>query len=125
MQVLDFDKMLGEKRARLDEQEWDLELRTAALAEAQAQWINPWDYRDELMEFVELQRLLQDVEVDHVTEAGWVAALVREVSQVLENVGMPPIPGIPRDPCTGSDVLEAVDVILERVKEAYNSGPSP
>jgi hypothetical protein len=125
MQVLNFDKMLGEKRARLDEQERDLELRTAALAEAQAQWINPWDYRDELMEFVELQRLLQDVEVDHVTEAGWVAALVREVSQVLENVGMPPIPGIPRDPCTGSDVLEAVDVILERVKEAYNSGPSP
>jgi hypothetical protein len=35
-QVLNFDKMLGEKRARLDEREWDLELRTVALAEAQA-----------------------------------------------------------------------------------------
>jgi hypothetical protein len=36
-QVIDFDKMLGEKRARLDDQEWDLELHTATLA----QGINP------------------------------------------------------------------------------------
>jgi hypothetical protein len=33
-QVLNFDKMFGEKRARLDEQERDLELCTTALAEA-------------------------------------------------------------------------------------------
>jgi peptide deformylase len=39
-QVLDFNKMLGEKRARLDEWEWDLELRTTAMAEAQAWGIN-------------------------------------------------------------------------------------
>jgi hypothetical protein len=39
-QVLDLDKMLGEKRVRLDEQEWDLELCMAVLAEAQAQGIS-------------------------------------------------------------------------------------
>jgi hypothetical protein len=53
-QVLDFDKMLGEKRARLDEQEWDLELHMAALAEQQAQGINLRDNSYELMEFIEL-----------------------------------------------------------------------
>jgi hypothetical protein len=51
--------------------------------------------------------------------------LVREVSEVLENLGLPPIPGIPWDPCTVSDVLAAVDVILELVKEAYDSGHGP
>jgi hypothetical protein len=60
-QVLNFDKMLGEKRARLYERELDLELCMAALAEAQARGINPWDNRDELMEFVELRQQLQDV----------------------------------------------------------------
>jgi hypothetical protein len=120
-QVLDFDKMLGEKRARLDDREWDLELRTATLARG----INPWDNRDELMEFVELWRLLQDIKTDRITEVSWLAALVREVSQVLENLGLPPIPRIPWDPRTAGDVLGAVDVILECVKEAYDSGHGP
>jgi hypothetical protein len=44
---------------------------------------------------------------------------------VLEDLGMSPIPGIPRDPRMSDDVLEAVDVILERVKEAYNSSHNP
>jgi hypothetical protein len=40
-QVLNFDKMLGEKRAKLDEWEQDLVLCTVALAEAQTRGINP------------------------------------------------------------------------------------
>jgi hypothetical protein len=44
--------MMGERRARLDEWERDLELRTAALVEAQSRGINPQDNRDEVMEFV-------------------------------------------------------------------------
>jgi hypothetical protein len=95
------------------------------LAEAQSRGINPRDNCDELMEFIELRWLLQDIKVDRITEAGRLGALVREVSQVLENLGMPPIPGIPRDPRTVSDVLEAMDVILECVKEAYDSGHGP
>jgi hypothetical protein len=51
-QVLNFDKMMGERRAMLDEWERDLELRTAALVEAQSRGINPQDNRDEVMEFV-------------------------------------------------------------------------
>jgi hypothetical protein len=94
-QVLDLDKMLGEKRARLDEQEWDLELCMVALAEAQARGISSWDNCDELMEFIKLRRLLQDVKADRVTEVGQLATLVREVSQVLENLGLPPILEIP------------------------------
>jgi hypothetical protein len=38
---------------------------------------------------------------------------------------MPQIPGIPRDPRSASDVLGVVDVILERMKEAYDSGHDP
>jgi hypothetical protein len=45
---------VGEKRARLDEQERDLELCTMVLVEAQARGINPRDNHDELMEFIKL-----------------------------------------------------------------------
>jgi hypothetical protein len=124
-QVLNFDKMLGEKRAKLDGREQDLELSTATLAKVQARGINPRDNCDELMEFIMHQQLLQDVEMDCIIEAGWLAALDREVSQVLENLCLPPISGIPWDPHTAGDVLGAVDVILERMKEAYDSSHNP
>jgi hypothetical protein len=59
--------------------------------------------------------------VDHIVEAGRLATLVRDVSKVLEDLGMPPIPEIPRDLHTTGEVLEVVDVILEHLKEAYDS----
>jgi hypothetical protein len=65
------------------------------------------------MEFVELQRLLQDARVDRVTETGWLVILVSDVSKVLVNLDMPSITGIPLDSCTVGDILVAVDVILE------------
>jgi hypothetical protein len=77
------------------------------------------------MEFIELWRILQDIEVDCVVEAGRLTTLVRDVTQVLENLGMPPILRIPWDVCIASDVLGVVDVFLEHVKEAYNSGYIP
>jgi hypothetical protein len=51
--------------------------------------------------------------------------LVRDVSKVLEDHGMPPIPGITRDPRTAGNVLEVVDVSLERLKKAYDFGHNP
>jgi hypothetical protein len=71
---------------------------------------------------VELRRLLRYIEVNRVIKASRLATLVWEVSQVLENLGMPPIPGIPRDPHTTSDVLGAVDMILECLKGVYDFG---
>jgi hypothetical protein len=65
------------------------------------------------MEFVELQRVLQDTVVDHVVEAGRLATLVRDVSKVPADLGMPPIPEIPQDPRMAGDILEVVDVILD------------
>jgi hypothetical protein len=47
------------------------------------------------MEFIKLRRLLQDVGMIRIIEAGQLATLVREVSQVLENLVLPPIPRIP------------------------------
>jgi hypothetical protein len=66
---LGLDKMLREKKVELDRRERDLSLREAMLAEAQSQRQNPQDNREELMEFVELRRLLQDAKVDRVAEA--------------------------------------------------------
>jgi hypothetical protein len=37
--------------------------------------------------------------VDRVVEAGWLVTLVKDVSKVPEDLGMSPIPGIPRDSC--------------------------
>jgi hypothetical protein len=88
------------------------------LVEAQARGINPRDNHDELMEFIELRRLRQVIETDRITDASRLATLVREVSQVLESLGLPPIPGMPQEPCTTDDLLGALDVILEGVKEA-------
>jgi hypothetical protein len=122
---LGLDKILGEKKVELDGREQDHELREAVLVEAQNRGLNPRDNRDELMELIELRKLLQDTKADRVIEASWLATLVRDVSKVLQDHGMPPIPEISRDPCTAGDVLEAVDVILEHLKEAYNFDHSP
>jgi hypothetical protein len=51
------------------------------------------------MELVELQRLLQDPEADHITEAGRLVILVRDVSKVLVDLAMPPSRGSPPNPC--------------------------
>jgi hypothetical protein len=122
---LGLDKILGEEKVELDKRERDMGLRETVLVEAQTRGLNPRDNHNELMELVELQRLLQDTEVDCVIEACRLVTLVRDVSKVLEDHGMSPIPGIPRDPCTASDILGVVDIILEDVKEAYNSGYGP
>jgi hypothetical protein len=78
-----------------------------------------------LMEFIELRCFLRDVVADHAVKASRLAALVRDVSWVLENLGMPSMLGIPRDLRMADDVLGAVDVILEHVKGAYDSGCGP
>jgi hypothetical protein len=36
-----------------------------------------------------------------------------------------PILGVTWDPCTAGDILGAVDVILEHMKEVYDSGHDP
>jgi hypothetical protein len=77
------------------------------------------------MEFIELRWLLQDVKEVHVVEPSRLAALVGDMSQVLENLVMPPIPRISRDLHMASDFLGAVDVILECMKETYDSGHDP
>jgi hypothetical protein len=88
---LSLDKMLGEKKVKLDMRERDLELHE----EVQTQGLDPRVNYDELMEFVELRRLLQDTEVDCVFEVEWPATLVRDVSKVLVDLGLPPITKIP------------------------------
>jgi hypothetical protein len=85
----------------------------------------PQDIYEELMEFIKLQSLLEDTEVDHITEAGWLAILARDVAKVLVDLGKPPIPGIPRDPHMPGNILVVVDIILERLREAYASGNDP
>jgi hypothetical protein len=68
-------------------------LRETVLVEAQTRGLNPRDNHNELMELVELQRLLQDAEVDCVIEACRLVTLVRDVSKVLEDHGMSPPEG--------------------------------
>jgi hypothetical protein len=77
------------------------------------------------MELIEHHGLLRDAEVDRVIEAGRLVTLVRDVSKVLEDLGMSPNPGILWDLRMADDVLGAVDVILECVKEAYASSHGP
>jgi hypothetical protein len=52
-QSLNLDKMLGEKKAKLDRRERGLGLSEAALVETQSRSLNPRDNREELMNFVE------------------------------------------------------------------------
>jgi hypothetical protein len=122
---LGLDKMLGDKKVQLNGREWYLDLHEAELVEAQSWSLNPWDNREELMEFIKLHRCLKEAEVERVAEAGWLAILVRGASKVLVDLGMPPIPRIPWDPHMTDDVLEAVGTILECLWEAYSSGHDP
>jgi hypothetical protein len=65
------------------------------LVEARSRGLNPQDNREELVEVVELWRLLHDAEVDRVIEVRRLAILVRDVSKVQMDLGMLPILGIP------------------------------
>jgi hypothetical protein len=77
------------------------------------------------MEFIDIRRLLQDAEADCVVEAEQLATLVMDMSKVLVDLGMPPIPEISWDPCMSGDIPEVVDVIQEHLQEAYDSGLDP
>jgi hypothetical protein len=68
------------------------------------------------MELVELQWHLEEADVEHVAEVGRLAILVGDISKVLVDLGMPPIPRIVLDPCVADDVLEAMGTILERMR---------
>jgi hypothetical protein len=63
--------------------------------------------------------------VECVTEVKWLVILVGDISKVLVDLSMPPIPGIPRDPCMTDNILEAVSTILECLWEAYASDHGP
>jgi hypothetical protein len=117
--------MLGEKKVELDGREWDLSLPEVALVEVPSWAPNHQDNHEELMEFIELQKLLKDAEIERVIEVGRLAILVRDVCKVLVDLDMPPIPEIPQDPCMDGDVLEMVSIILEHLREAYASGHEP
>jgi hypothetical protein len=67
---LSLDKMLGEKKVELDGRERDLDLRDPVLVEAQSWGLNPLDNREELMEFVNLQRCLMEGMVENIAKAG-------------------------------------------------------
>jgi hypothetical protein len=56
-----------------------------------------------------------------IAKAGRLASLARDVFEVLVDLGMPPIQGIPQDPGMTSDIFEVVGVILEHLQEAYAS----
>jgi hypothetical protein len=77
------------------------------------------------MEFVELWRHLQDVEADRAAKIGRLAILLSDVSKVLVDLGMPSILGIPRDLHTAGDLLGAVDINLEHLRDDYASGHGP
>jgi hypothetical protein len=47
------------------------------------------------MEIVELWQCLKEDEVEHFTEAEWLAVLLGDISKVLVDLGTPPFPGIP------------------------------
>jgi hypothetical protein len=87
--------------------------------------LNQRDNQDEQMELVELRGLLQDAEVDHIIEVGRLVTLVRDMSMVLEDLGMSPIPVIPWELRMANDILGVVDAILECMKEAYHFGHDP
>jgi hypothetical protein len=63
--------------------------------------------------------------VEHVIEAGRLAILVGDISKVLVDLGMPPIPGITQDPHTTGDIFDAMGTILECLQEAYTSNHGP
>jgi hypothetical protein len=58
----------------------------------------------------------READVEHVAEVGRLAILVGDISKVLVDLGMPPIPRIVLDPCVADDVLEAMGTILERMR---------
>jgi hypothetical protein len=94
--TLILDKMLEEKKILLKKKNWDLKVWEAALVEAQACSIHPQENRDLLPKLVELRECLTRVEVDCVTKAEELAALVTGISMVLMELDWLPFGRFPR-----------------------------
>jgi hypothetical protein len=78
-----------------------------------------------MMELVELWRCLEEAKVEHVAEARQWAILVGEFSDVLVDLGMPPISRIPQNLRVADNILEAAGTISEYLWEAYASDHGP
>jgi hypothetical protein len=57
--------------------------------------------------------------------AGWLAGLVGDISKVLVDLSMSPIPRIPQGPSNDIDILEIVGTVLELLREAYAFSTDP
>jgi hypothetical protein len=63
--------------------------------------------------------------VVRIAEAGKLAVLVGDISKVMVDLCMPPIPRIHKDPGRASDILEIVGTVPGCLREAYTSGTGP
>jgi hypothetical protein len=77
------------------------------------------------MELVALRKHLEEAKLECIAEAGRQGVLVGDISKVLVDLGMPPILGIPQDPSTVNNIVEAVGIVLECLCEAHASGHGP
>jgi hypothetical protein len=79
----------------------------------------------EFQSMEELHKRLAEVEGERVIEAVKLSQLVREISDALVNLGVIPIWDIPQHPKLAQDVLTAVGLVLERLREEHASSVDP
>jgi hypothetical protein len=115
-----FDPVLEECRILVSFQETDLEWREK-LAEEQACGLYPFDGSYLLVELEELCERVARVESEHATEAMELSWLVREISDNLVDLGVFPIQDIAQCPNSAQDVLMAVGLVSERLREEHRS----
>jgi hypothetical protein len=102
-----------------------LEVREAKLAEEQPCSLHSFDGRDLSMELKKLHTCMDRVEDECVTEAEKLSMLVVGISNALIDLKMLPIRDIPQILKSVLEVLIAVGLILERLREEHASGAGP
>jgi hypothetical protein len=102
-----------------------LEVQEAKLAEEQACGLHSFDERDLSAELEKLHMCVVRVEDECAIKTGELSTLFMEASNTLVDLGMLPIRDIPQLPKTAHEVMVAVGLILERMREGHASSTGP
>jgi hypothetical protein len=117
--------MLEESQILLSLQETDLKVREAKLTEEQARDQHSFDVRDLPVELEEHRARVGRIEDECAIKAGKTLKLVMEISNALVDEGKLPIQDIPQLPKLAQEVLAAIELILERLREEQASEADP
>jgi hypothetical protein len=119
--LTNLNQTLEECQILLCLQEADLEVQEVILVEEQVRGLHPPDGRDLSVKLEETRARVDGINSKHAAEVGRLSQLVMGMSNAIVDLGMLPVQDITQLLKSGREVLTAVGLIFECLREAQAS----